>query len=162
MKKRILTAVFIMVAFFMTACGNDDNEDASKKLNENKTVESKEVLSPMDDMKNKLEQLNYSTVDFEVLYFDSEFEGEIREEDGLVEAEFYDPFNSIDARGPDAFDAMFPIVHDLEINPDMKDDEAISSSINSFNIPKEFLKAELQITFSDGTEKTFKITNNEL
>src|SRR5690625_1885581 len=96
-------------------------------------------------------------LDLDVLYADTEFEGKIKNEDNVIESEFFDPFNGENERGSAAFQAIFPIVEDLVLDAGMTDEEAITTSVEAFNIPDHFLKAELQVIFNDGTEKNYEI-----
>lgn len=160
MKKLVL---FLLIsAMVMTACGGEDENSKENSNQSNVDVESQEAMSTMNDMVKKMEELDYTSIDFDVIYDDKEFEGEIEKDDNLVESEFYDPFNSVNERGPAAFDAMFPIVKDLKLGQDMTDEEAIAISVEAFSIPDDFLKAELQVTFKDGTEKTYEVKMNEM
>lgn len=164
MKKVRATMLLSLAVLALSACGGDDENTSENQEQANENVNSQEVVNMSnDDMLEKMDELDYSVVDFDVLYSDSEFEGEIQEEDGLVEAEFYDPISSnTDERGAAAFDAMFPIVSDMEITQDMADENAVSTAIESFDLPDNFLKAELQVTFQDGTEQTFEVIKNEM
>lgn len=146
----------------ITACGGEDGNSSENSNHSNTDVESQETMSTMNDMVDKMEELEYTSIDFDVLYDGNEFEGEIENNDGLVESEFYDPFNNVDERGSAAFDAMFPILKDLELDQDMADEEAVATCIEAFSLPDGYLKAELQVTFKDGTEKVYEVAMNEL
>ncbi|MFD1040492.1 YusW family protein [Virgibacillus byunsanensis] len=160
MKKIVLFAVFLMSAMVIAACNGEEDDSSENKSNPD--VESQEAMSTMNDMVKDMEELDYSSIDFDVLYDDTEFEGEIHNDDGLVESEYYNPFNDTTERGPAAFDIMFPIVKELKLDPDMTDEEAVATSIETFNLPEDFLKAELQVTFKDGTEKVYEVKMNEM
>ncbi|MBP1950893.1 YusW family protein [Virgibacillus litoralis] len=162
MKKLLLLAVLLLPAMIITACGDEDQNSKEKSNQSDEDVKSQEAMSTMNDMVKRMEELDYTSIDFDVIYDDQEFEGEIEKDDNLVESEFYDPFNSVDERGADAFDAIYPIVKDLELKQDMTDEEAIATSLKAFSIPDNFLKAVLQVTFKDGTDKVYEIKMNEM
>ncbi|SDQ79821.1 YusW-like protein [Virgibacillus subterraneus] len=162
MKKLVLLTILLVSAMVMTACGGEDENSKENSNQSNEDVKSQEAMSTMNDMVKRMEELDYTSIDFDVIYDDQEFEGEIEKDNNLVESEFYDPFNSVDERGADAFDAIFPIVKDLELKQDMTDEEAIATSLKAFSIPDNFLKAVLQVTFKDGTDKVYEIKMNEM
>ncbi|MEN2767642.1 YusW family protein [Ornithinibacillus xuwenensis] len=157
MKKLVLTSLFVTMVFIVTACGDDENSSHDQST----TSENQPAMS-IEDVVEKMDALDYSVVDFDVLYADTEFEGEIEHDAGLVEAEFYYPLEEVDARGKEAFDAIFPFVQKLDVHYDMTDEEAIKASLEVFNLPENFLKAELEVKFKDGTQKTFIVNNNEM
>ncbi|WP_164670994.1 YusW family protein [Virgibacillus doumboii] len=156
MKKLIMFTVIFASVFMITACGNDDENSKQNSDQQQSDMESQPVMN-QTDMGDKMNQLDYTVYDFDVLYDGTEFEGEIANEEGLIEAEFYNPFVDVTARGSDAFKEMFPVLQELELNPDMTDEEAVAESIAAFDLPEDFLKAELQVTFSDGVEKTYEV-----
>lgn len=156
--KKLLTlfAVIFTSAFIITACGNDD-ENSKVNPDQSKSDMASQPVMNQTDMGDKMDQLNYTVYDFDVLYNGSEFEGEIANDDGLIEAEFYNPFVDVTARGSDAFEKMFPVLQELELNENMTDKEAIAESIAAFDLPEDFLKAELTVTFESGVEKEYEI-----
>ncbi|MFD2044682.1 YusW family protein [Ornithinibacillus salinisoli] len=155
MKKLLISTVVLTSVLTMAACAADDEGNSSEDQH-NQDVESQPVIS-QTDMGDKMSELSYTVYDFDVLYEESEFEGEIENDEGLIEAEFYNPFSDITARGSDAFEAIFPVLQELELNPDMDDEEAITESLAAFDLPDNYLKAQLEVVFSDGTEKTYEI-----
>lgn len=164
MKKVLTVSLIFLASTVLAACNGDDENTNESQQRSEENVKSEEVINlTNDDMLEKMDELDYSVLDFDVLYADSEFEGEIEEEDGLVEAEFYDPISSgTKERGATAFDAMFPIVKELNIAKDMTDENAVAEALDSFDLPNDFLKAVLTVTFEDGTEKVFEVNNNEM
>ncbi|SET57269.1 YusW-like protein [Oceanobacillus limi] len=155
MKELFHSVVLFLTCFVLVACAAD-NEDSTKDPQELTEIESQEVMNRMD-MEGIMEQLDYRAYDFDVLYEDSEFEGEIEDDDGLIEAEFYHPFDDVNVRGSDAVDAIFPVLQKLELTPEMTDEEAVEASIAAFHLPENYLKASLEVVFNDGTEKEYEI-----
>lgn len=157
MKKVLLFTVVLTSSIAFTACDGED-ESPVDDTNPNEDAESQEALSTMNDMVNQMEQLDYTMIDFDVLYADTEFEGKLKEEDHVIEAEFFDPFNGEnEQRGQAAFQTLFPILENLKLDAGMTDEEAITTALEAFNIPDHFLKAELAVVFHDGTEKSYEI-----
>ncbi|SET53496.1 YusW-like protein [Salinibacillus kushneri] len=161
MKKGILLVTLVFSALTITACGGEDENSRDDTTPSNQDIESQEVMS-MNDMESQMDELEYTAVDFDVLYEDTEFEGEIENDDGLIEAEFYDTNKKLEERGAPAFDTMFPLIKNLEVTEEMTDEEAIQRAIKIFELSEDFLKAELTVVFSDGNEKVFEVKNNEV
>ncbi|WP_047982386.1 YusW family protein [Ornithinibacillus contaminans] len=159
MRKIELTFLLLLTAFMITACG--DADDSTANLPTDTDSESQPAMNA-DDLVERMQELDYTVIDFDVLYADSEFEGEIASDGGLIEAELYDPTNDMNARGRAAFDAMFPFAKSLEVHYDMTDTEAIAASLETFNLPDNYLKAVLEVEFKDGMTKTFEVKNHEM
>ncbi|TFJ94390.1 YusW family protein [Lentibacillus salicampi] len=164
MRKTLIAMFISLAALALTACGGGDDENTSEnKEQTDEAVKSEQVINmTQDDMLKKMKELDYAGIDLDVLYSEKEFEGQIKEDDGLIEAEFYDPVNGMDERGAAAFDALFPIFQDMKIDKDMTDEDAVATALESFDIPDDFLKAELTVIFQDGTEKIFEVKKNEM
>ncbi|MFA1819518.1 YusW family protein [Virgibacillus oceani] len=162
MKKILLLTVMLTSPMVFTACGGEDESPVDDDTNPNEDMESQEALSTMNDMVNQMEELDYTMLDFDVYYADTEFEGKIKKDDNIIESEFYDPFNGEEERrGGAAFHALFPIVQDIQLDEEMTDEEAITISLEAFDIPDNFLRAQLQVIFNDGTERTFEVMEDE-
>ncbi|WP_196493728.1 YusW family protein [Ornithinibacillus caprae] len=160
MKKLVMSAIFLAAIFMISACAadneNEDENTSEHTENHSQDVESQPAMS-QTDLVDKMSELDYVVYDFDVIYEETEFEGEIEDDDGIIEAEFYNPFEDVQSRGSEAFEAMFPILLELELNPDMSDEEAISTSLEAFNLPEDFLKATLEVVFTDGTEVDYVV-----
>lgn len=160
MKKLVLLAIFLISVLMITACANKDKIGTEEPNDSTTDIESQETLSVVEDVAKMVDELDFTRIDFDVHYEEAEFEGQIKNGDLIVESEFYDPFNGFDERGRAAIEAILPFLKNLDLNKDMTDEDAIAEAIRVFNIPDDFLKAELDLTFKDGTEKLFIISNN--
>ena len=81
-----------------------------------------------DDMKEMMNQLNFTEIKIEISYgHDKEYEAEIEEHNnGDIEAEVEDEINSVDINDDlEAFNHLFPLVQQLNIEQSIEKQDVI-------------------------------------
>lgn len=165
--KRIL---FIFLSVFcialLTACGDQTNETdnntnqkniAQNNIGKTTNVNYSNHLQNTQDqyeMKSQLEKLDFSEIDLEVSYGEQkEYEAEINHDNsGFIGGEVDDDINNEHLSGKAAFDSIYSKVKQLTISKDMNKKDTIHQILNSFDLPADYNRFELEIIFHDGTK----------
>lgn len=148
---------------------NGDNEEDKVDNNENVENESGSNTSEaaddfteaknQDDMKEMMDQLNFTEIEIEISYGkDKEYEVEIEHHsNGDIEAEVEDEINGIDIDDDlEAFNHLYPLVKQLNVNQGSDKQDVINQVLNIFNLDSDYEKFEVEITFEDGVEIEFE------
>ncbi|WP_339252433.1 YusW family protein [Sporosarcina sp. FSL W8-0480] len=141
----------------LAVSGNETNaqgETTSQKA----TTKNQNNDSSNQDMLQSMDELDYAEFELEVEYAgDTEYEVEIETKSvGNVKAEIEDSLNHVEKNGTEAFDELYPLVQKLTITQQTNKDEAISEVLKTFNLPEDYTKFDLEITFNDGTKIEFE------
>src|SRR5699024_3236662 len=108
--KKMITMALLFAARVLAACTNNNGEEEDPSNSNNNPETQDTMTSTNSDMVEKLKELEYQIFDSDVFYEETEFEGEVKIHNGIVEAEYYDTFNEHDTRGTEAFNDLFPIL----------------------------------------------------
>ena len=121
------------------------------------TEQSTNASNPLD-MQEMMDELEYAEFELEVEYAgDTEYEVEIEQKNvGTVKARIEDSLNHVERNGADAINELQPLVQQLTITKETNRDEAISDVLTTFNLPTDYTKFDLEITFNDGTKVEFE------
>lgn len=112
-----------------------------------------ETSGDQTGMKSKMEELDYAEFEIEVDYGnDKEYEAKIETDDGMLESKLEDELNNRKVRGQEAFDEIYPKLKNLSFTKDMPKDEAIRNALEAFDLPDDYVKFEMEVTFHDNTE----------
>src|SRR5690625_4311010 len=108
-----------------------------------------------DDMRTKMEELNFTEISLEVQYQDrKEYEAEIdADPNEPIEAEVEDELNNVYLRGKEAFDELFPKVKKLNLTSKSSKQEIIEQIIEAFELPADYVDFDVEIRFKDGVKK---------
>lgn len=164
-----LSLVFFSV-FFLHACGNNANppEDIDKpietevdeKHNDDTTKKGENEEDAQLSMQEKMENVEYKEFELEVDYGENnEYEAKIEQHEntGTIEAKLEDEVKeNIEVKGEEAFELIYPHVETLTINRESSKDEAIDQILNAFDLPADYEKIEIELTFQDGTKIEYK------
>ncbi|WP_077358502.1 YusW family protein [Virgibacillus halodenitrificans] len=175
MKRFLKISVLFITALFITACGQTENENADKN---NNTAESEEQSNQTEEMENeenqdtegdsneqqssidadkedinkKLEDIDYNEFELEVNYPNNkEYEAEIEYDNKQLTANLNNEFEDNNLNGKAAFDQLYPNVTKLTINKDTNKEQAVKEILDTFDLDKEYLDFEVQLTLKDGT-----------
>lgn len=153
-------AIFVVVAYAPDKINSDTllNPDHMENY-ANEQIASKNVMGN-NNMAEKMDQLNYKKFELEIDYLDMEYEFELnKRRDGTVDAELFDPINQKKEHGQAAFDSLYPNLKKLKIKQNMGKKDVIKAILETFDLPLNYKKAELDIIYKDGTEAEFKDRN---
>src|SRR5699024_8705683 len=105
----------------------DDNEEATKKMKE----------------------LNIEEIEIEVEYAgNEEYEAEIElKSDGTYTSELEDNLNNEYLKGQEAFDKLYPMVKELDLDPDSSKEEVFDQVLKAFDLDSNYEELEVEIDF---------------
>ncbi|MBO1001609.1 YusW family protein [Pseudogracilibacillus auburnensis] len=183
--KRMLMLLFVIgLLGLATGCGNNNTDGTKNKeeTNQETKEEKKEVKSESvkedveeekgqnvteqtvskedeDYMKSKMEALDFSEIKVEVKYAeDKEYEFKIEQdkmENEPIEAEVEDELNNVFLKGRKAFDDIYPKIENLDVKSDSTEQDVVDKILTAFDLPTDYEKMEVDITFNDGKELDF-------
>lgn len=181
MKKSLMFIMTFMLAGFLAACGssNDNTDDNPMDTEQNDDMEMEDnddvddekdtddsaamnkdddTTSDAADKDAKMDELEFFEIQLEVEYTNgSQYEAEIdKESNGDYTAEVDDDINNQHLKGDEAFDHIYPILEKLDITKDSSKEEVIDQVLESFELEKDYVEFEVEITFHDGTEMEYK------
>lgn len=138
-----------------TTSGTEDTETGTDNSTNTGTDTNTgtETSGDQSDMMKKMEELDYAKFEIEVDYGkDKEYEASIEIDDGLLESKLEDELNNRKVIGQKAFDEIYPRLKNFSFKKDMPKDEAIRNALNAFDLPDDYVKFEMEVTFRDNTE----------
>lgn len=170
MKRKAVFSVVLVFTFILAACGNGNIDEPKEPVTEENgsndnagstdNVGDAESTDSKNDMQQKMEDLAYSDFDLAVDYSnDLEYEVELELEknsNNTVKSEIDDDLNNVKKSGAEAFDDLYPLVNELAITQETSKADAIQEVLNTFNLPEDYQKFELEIKFHDGTKLEFE------
>lgn len=175
MKRLLLFLSAFVLSITLMACGSANDDNQAGNMNDEGMTEGTEQntddsntsdegtgtndaeTTDSDDMKAKMDDLDYTDFELEVEYDpDQEYEAEIEQKNGNVKADLEDEINGEDLSGQEAFDKIYPLVEQLTIDKDTEKEKAIAEILDVFNLEDDYKKFELEITFSDGVKMEFE------
>src|SRR5699024_9604244 len=172
-KKSSRVVEFLVLALTLVACGqnssdersNNDNagmgnnEDQTNNMddqNEDRSTNDDNTTDHSDDMARKMDELDYKDFELEVDYgSNQEFEAELEQSDP-IKAELDDEMSDIDVSGDEAFNILYPIIKKLSIDRNTSKEDAIEETLTAFDLPSDYEKFELELTFEDETKIEFE------
>jgi len=172
MRRLLLFLSMMFLSLTLVACAgntdrNDQTDDVDQNANETEqgtTTEEEQTGDDntdgavnSDDMRQKMDELDYNEFELEVEYDNNEeYEAEIEQKEGMIKAELEDEINGEDLKDEEAFDKIYPFVKQLTIEKDTDKEDVIAEVLDVFNLDDNYKKFELEITFSDGVEMEFE------
>jgi len=177
MKRKMIFSVLFVFTLILAACGNENIDEPKQPITEENgssnnsgstdTVEDGESTEGTentgstgnaDNMYEKMEELDYSDFELAVDYSnDLEYEVELEKgSNNTVKSEIDDDVNNVKKSGVEAFDELYPLVSELTITQETSKVDAIQEVLNTFNLPDDYQKFELEIKFNDGTKLEFE------
>ena len=168
-KRNTLMPLLFSSALLLVACGND--EQVTEPVNNENQMEPAEPGGGTEDASTEggLDQnaiggetFGFTELDVNVDFpdMDDMIEISYEEDRDKVEAEYKNQMNETELAGNDAMDEIEPGLSQLELTPDTPDDEAISQIVEAFGIEDGFTEIEIEIRYSDGTDKEYKQSGN--
>ncbi|MCM3709600.1 YusW family protein [Sporosarcina luteola] len=159
--KKIGTLSFAgALSLMLIGCGTDGQREEPTVKEETPADIKEETIkeeTPADMLQN-MDELDYVEFELEVEYAgDNEYEAELETKSvGTVIAKIEDELNHVRKDGTEAFDELYPLVQQLTITQKTNKDEAIAEVLKTFNLPTDYTKFDLEITFNDGTKVEFE------
>lgn len=144
-----------------SASDNNVDEGSEETTDESGETEggADEELDHAEYMDTKMEALNFYEFELDVEYMDGkEYELDIEKDDNRpYEAKIEDELNDVYLQGREAFDEIFPKIEQLQISNDSEQVDVVEQVLNIFDLPDNYKKFEIEVTFNDGSELDFEI-----
>ena len=162
--KKSLMLVLCSSLLILSACGND--EDTVNNTNHDTTTEQNNTVPDPNTNTNdgtttqneSNTTLPFSSFNLDVDYanfqsFEVEYEDDVDE----TEAKIKDELNNRTLRGDEAFQEMQNRFQQFTFDQNSTTEEVVNEVLKSFELDDTYEKFELEITFSDGTEKEYQL-----
>lgn len=178
MKKATLLMLgsFMLLSLLLVACGDKDevenppenaNDGQEQQTDNNNTDvddnaatdDGTDTDTPNNTSANTDTSYGFKKFELDADYpdandaLDVDFENETNEN---MEASYRDQSQGIDLNGDEAIKELDPIFSGFDFDENTPDDEVLDAVIKAFNIPEEATDIELEIDFSNGTEKEYR------
>ncbi|KGR74334.1 YusW family protein [Ureibacillus manganicus] len=174
MKKRTVLLTVPVLAIFLAGCGNDDKvtdvpdnapvegttantQNQTNNTTTNNQGETSQTATNTTQTTNAA--FNFTNFDLDVEYENNqEYDVDYDNEQNGMEAEIKDDRQNSQLKGDEAFAVLSPIFESLKFDKNTSDEEVISEVMNAFNLDENYKTFELEVKFTDGTEKEYKVT----
>lgn len=180
MKKFTVALLSISFILILGACGSsnnntdsNDNQPISEGMENNYNNDNEEdnVSSETNNDENntgninekteKMNEIGIAEFELEVEYAEGEYEAEIEKSSSdAYEAELEDELNNNNLKGDDAFNHIYDLVKNVDVNPDSNQAEVFEEFLNAFDLEDNYEEIEVEITFDDGSELEYEEEND--
>lgn len=173
-RKNLLFLIFFSM-LFLVGCNNDqvtevpdnapvENDDGkmdmSGKRDENQTKDPTQKTENQVNTNTEQELFPFTSFDLDVKYDGNrEFDVDYENDREGMEAELKDEINNEHLRGDEAFERIRPIFESFTFTKDTPMEEVISEVLQAFNLEDNYIEFDLDIDFSDGTERDYEDGN---
>lgn len=170
MSMKKIGVAFLCIAFILAlgACGStnnnsdsNNNQPVSEGMEDNnsnsETNDENEKTLNDDEKEEKMKDIGMTEFELEVEYADGEYEAEIeKSSSGAYEAELEDELDNNNLKGDEAFNHIYDLVKNVDINPDSNENEVYEEFLNAFDLEDDYDEIEVEITFDDGSEVEYE------
>ncbi|MDZ5471598.1 YusW family protein [Bacillus sp. 31A1R] len=154
----IKLSITLFVLLIVQGCNNDRHDVSAPP--ENAPVKTEEDITNEQTNPAQNEDgtmFNFSSFDLDIEYeqnksYDASYENETDE----MEAEIKDQIKDVQLQGDEAFERLKPLFQKLTFDQTTEDEKVIEEVLNVFELDSSYKKFELEVEFSDGTEKEYK------
>lgn len=162
MSMKKIGVAFLCIAFILAlgACGStNNNSDSNNNQPVSEGMEDNNSNSETndDEKEEKMKDIGMTEFELEVEYADGEYEAEIeKSSSGAYEAELEDELDNNNLKGDEAFNHIYDLVKNVDINPDSNENEVYEEFLNAFDLEDDYDEIEVEITFDDGSEVEYE------
>ncbi|MGG0643908.1 YusW family protein [Sporosarcina gallistercoris] len=170
-KSTSIAGSVLATALLLGACGNNDTTPKKDTTTESGTVTDESAnnntssgtgestdttnstVSDSDQayMKEKMDKLTYDEFELEVDYGkNKEYEIEIEQDNGKVEATVDDELTNTALKGKEAFDEIYPKLEKLDITETTTKEQVIQQALDAFGLKDDYVKFDIKVTMPDG------------
>ena len=153
--KTMLISTILSGTLLLSACNNDDNNDEAEE-----NVLKTDVITPNKEDQKSAEDASESNFSFNEFYLSVGTEEneeaitvEYKGDSSLVV--YKNMQQGVNTEGEEALDILEPIFNELQLTPDMEEEEAIKKVKESFDIQEE-RSMDLEVQYSEGETKTYR------
>jgi hypothetical protein len=155
-KKRPFFIFFSLISIsVLSACHNDDAAPAKEAQNKQGVTNGGTPMSYDNQSENT--SFNFSKFDLEVDYkgLNNDYEADYENENDEIEAKVDDNINDEHLNGDKAFNKLSSKFKKLNFDQRTPDEDVKKEVIDAFGLKKDFQSFELEVRFSNGTEKEY-------
>lgn len=166
-KSTTIAGSVLATALLLGACGNNDTtpkndtttdvtDDSANNTSSdtgNSTDTNNTAVSDSDHayMKEQMDKLTYDEFELEVEYENNkEYDIEIEQDQGKVEATVDDELTNTSLMGKEAFDEIYPKLEKLEITETTTKEQAIQQALDAFGLKNDYVKFDVKVSMPDG------------
>ncbi|WP_162800285.1 YusW family protein [Oceanobacillus zhaokaii] len=159
MRKNIsIIGLLLTISFLLIACG--DNDEVQNPVNNNQQgTENNTNNNGENDNVNETAESAYSFNSFnleaDIENTEDAIEVDYNKEMNETEASYEDRLQGIQLAGDEAMQELDSIFSGFDFDKDTANEDVLSSVLSAFNVPDDAINVELEIEFTDGTEKTY-------
>lgn len=153
--KKIFKVFFysLTVILILQGCNLNDRDQVSSPPKDL----PKENEAPALNNKQDDQSFPFIEFDLDVDYKDQKsFEVSYENDREGMSAEYEDTINNEILRGDEAFERLRPIFESMTFDKNTEENEVISQVVDAFQLNTDYLKLELEITFTDGTKREYR------
>jgi hypothetical protein len=153
MKRKWKVFLAVPLSFLMLAGCNDNDKEEVKNPPEN---------APVEDISNNTEEteeeaFSFTGFDLDVDYKDNKtIDIDYENEQDGAEAIYQDDINDQNLSSDEAMDKLTPIFEGFNFDQNTDEQEVIKQVKEAFSIEDGYQNFELEIKYSDGTEKEYR------
>lgn len=167
-KSTSIAGSVLATALLLGACGNNDTTPKKDTTTESGTVTDESAnntgtgdstgttdstVSDSDQayMKEQMDKLTYDEFELEVEYEkNQEYDIEIEQDNGKVEATVDDELTNTALKGKEAFDEIYPKLEKIDITETTTKEQAIHQALDAFGLKEDYVKFDIKVTMPDG------------
>ncbi len=147
---------FLLAALLLAGVLYGCNKDEVKNVPANAPTEQN-ATQRVNENANELTEFNFLEFSLDVDYSATEsYEVEFENKKSGIEAKLKDDRNNEMLQGDEAYTKLEPLFKQLTFDSTTPNDKVIEQVISVFHIADDFQSIEVEVEFSDGTEKEFK------
>lgn len=167
--KNIKWLVIPLSLLLLAACGDENDDVTNPPENaptegtaDNNDTANNGTTNNGDTANNNAVTNGNNTFDFTHFSLDvdysatQDFEVDYENEQSGVEASYEDEINNEKLYGNDAYSKLEPTFQSFTFDQNTADDEVIAEVLQAFDLGDDYQKLELEIRFTDGTEKEYR------
>lgn len=173
-KSTSIAGSVLATALLLGACGNNDTTPKKDTTTESGTVTDESAnntgtgdstgttdstVSDSDQayMKEQMDKLTYDEFELEVEYEkNQEYDIEIEQDNGKVEATVDDELTNTALKGKEAFDEIYPKLEKIDITETTTKEQAIQQALDAFGLKEDYVKFDIKVTMPDGQKMEYE------
>lgn len=164
-KMPVATGILFSSMLLLGACGNDEEVTEPITNDTSQPADGVEDANPgggLSDENVGGEVFGFVEFDLDVDLPDQDDALQVSydEDRDKAEAEYENKSTKENLKGNDAFDKIEPLLAELQLTPDMAEDEVINKVIEVFGIEQGYKSIDIDVTYPDGTEKDYEKRGN--
>ncbi|WP_455662201.1 YusW family protein [Pradoshia sp.] len=158
MKKLLSILTICFLTFLVAGCGDDNKSTNDNTANEQEQSDntSNSDQDTNADPAQTNNDLPFNEFSLEVKYPNNqEYEADYEYEHNTIDASIEDDVNNTRVTGNEAEKQLGDILKSLDIDAQTSEKDVISKVISAFDVADNYQAIEVDITFTDGTEKEY-------